>query len=98
MRSASEHSGKRRGRKLQLSKAVAAKQILLLAAVPVSIFFALLFAVAFTLVARFLGGWSDDAAGVVLLGVFPNDGPGWLSWLRALDWSRESVSVLVALR
>ena len=61
MRSASEHSGKRRGRKLPLSKAVAAKQILLLAAVPFSIFFALLFAAAFTLVARFLGGWSDDA-------------------------------------
>jgi NADH-quinone oxidoreductase subunit N len=39
------------------------------------------------------------AAGVLLLGVVPNNDPeGWLSWLRALDWSRDSVAGLLALR
>jgi NADH-quinone oxidoreductase subunit N len=33
---------------------------------------------------------------VILLGIFPNNGPGdFFSWLRALDWSRESVALLV---
>jgi NADH-quinone oxidoreductase subunit N len=36
------------------------------------------------------------AAAVLVLGVFPNNEPGdFLSWLRALDWSRESVALLV---
>lgn len=39
------------------------------------------------------------AAGVLLLGIVPNnDAESWLSWLRALDWSRESVVGLLALR
>jgi NADH-quinone oxidoreductase subunit N len=33
---------------------------------------------------------------VIVLGVFPNNEPSdFLSWLRALDWSRESVALLV---
>jgi hypothetical membrane protein len=36
------------------------------------------------------------AVAVILLGIFPNNEPGdFLSWLRALDWSRESVALLV---
>jgi NADH-quinone oxidoreductase subunit N len=36
------------------------------------------------------------AVAVILLGIFPNNEPGdFFSWLRALDWSRESVSLLV---
>ena len=35
------------------------------------------------------------ALAVVLLGIFPNQPPGEaLSWIRALDWSRESVALL----
>ena len=36
------------------------------------------------------------AVAVILLGIFPNNESGdFLSWLRALDWSRESVALLV---
>ncbi len=36
------------------------------------------------------------AAAVLLLGVFPNNQSGdFFSWLRALDWSRESIALLV---
>ncbi len=36
------------------------------------------------------------AVAVLVLGIFPNNEAGdFLSWLRALDWSRESVALLV---
>jgi len=36
------------------------------------------------------------AAAVLLLGIFPNNEPSdFFSWLRALDWSRESIALLV---
>ena len=36
------------------------------------------------------------AVAVILLGIFPNNESGdFLSWLRALDWSRESIALLV---
>jgi NADH-quinone oxidoreductase subunit N len=35
------------------------------------------------------------AAVVVLLGIFPNHAPGVLGWVRALDWVRESVALLL---
>jgi hypothetical protein len=35
------------------------------------------------------------AAAVLLLGVFPNEPPfAFLSWIRALDWTRQSVALL----
>ena len=34
------------------------------------------------------------AVGVVLLGLFWSEGPYWFSWVRALDWTRESAAVL----
>jgi NADH-quinone oxidoreductase subunit N len=37
------------------------------------------------------------AVAVLVLGIFPNNEPtDFLSWLRALDWSRESIALLVA--
>ncbi len=39
------------------------------------------------------------AVAVILLGIFPNNEPSdFFSWLRALDWSRESVSLLLVSR
>ena len=36
------------------------------------------------------------AVAVILLGIIPNNEAGdFLSWLRALDWSRESIALLV---
>jgi NADH-quinone oxidoreductase subunit N len=36
------------------------------------------------------------AVAVILLGIIPNNEPGdFFSWLRALDWSRESIALLV---
>ena len=36
------------------------------------------------------------ALAVIVLGIFPNNEPSdFLSWLRALDWSRESISLLL---
>jgi hypothetical protein len=36
------------------------------------------------------------AVAVLVLGIFPNNDPSdLLSWLRALDWSRESIALLV---
>jgi NADH-quinone oxidoreductase subunit N len=34
------------------------------------------------------------AVAVVLLGLFFSEGPGWFSWVRALDWTRESAAVI----
>ena len=34
------------------------------------------------------------AFGVVLLGLFFSEGPGLFSWVRALDWTRESAAIL----
>jgi hypothetical protein len=35
------------------------------------------------------------AAAVLLLGIFPNEPPfEFLSWIRALDWTRQSVALL----
>ncbi len=34
------------------------------------------------------------AAAVVLLGLFPSEGPGWLASIRALDWARASAGFL----
>jgi NADH-quinone oxidoreductase subunit N len=34
------------------------------------------------------------AAAVVVLGVFPNDGPGLVSWVATLDWSRDAIAAL----
>ena len=37
------------------------------------------------------------AVAVLVLGIFPNNEAGdFLSWLRALDWSRESIALLVS--
>jgi NADH-quinone oxidoreductase subunit N len=34
------------------------------------------------------------AVAVVLLGIFPGEGPGPLAWIHAIDWARESAAVL----
>jgi hypothetical protein len=31
---------------------------------------------------------------VVALGLFPGEGPAFLSWVQAVDWTRESAAVL----